>query len=107
MKKILHYLLRILTIFYIGCSILFFTSILKQSQSFFSTVFHLIFCTILIMLSVIAWRNRLAGGWLFILTGLIIIFLPDFKSWISALPAFTIGVLFWIGTDAISNKHRY
>lgn len=59
------------------------------------------------MLTVIAWRNKLASGWLFILTGLIIIFLPDFKSWISAIPAFTIGILFWIGADTVANKRRY
>lgn len=97
MKKFLYWLPRILAILFIGFVGLFALDAFGQPQWFLALVMHLIPSFVLVVVTIVAWRNELVGGWLFLGAGGMLLFLSSFESLIVSVPAFVIGVLFWVG----------
>jgi hypothetical protein len=96
MKKFLYWLPRILAILFIGFISLFALDAFAASEWFLSLIMHLIPSFILIIVTAIAWKHEIAGGWLFFGAGGILLYLSNFESLIVSIPAFVIGGLFWI-----------
>ena len=108
MKKIIYWTPRILSIIFIAFLVLFSLDIFDESLGFWGTVvglfMHNIPALVLLVVLVISWKREWLGGIVFILAGILYIFLtlkrvPNISiafSWslIIAGPAFLVGLLF-------------
>jgi len=92
MKKILYWLPRILAILFIIFISLFALDVFSEKNWPLALLMHLIPSFILTILTIIAWKNELAGGIFFILAGFVAILF--FHSTIISVPVFFIGSLF-------------
>jgi hypothetical protein len=92
LKNIFYRLPRVLAILFIIFISLFALDVFGEPRWFLALFMHLIPSYIVIILTIISWKNEQAGGTLFLIAAaLSIIF---FKSMILAIPAAIIGVLF-------------
>jgi uncharacterized membrane protein YccC len=94
MKNIFYWLPRILAILFIVFISVFALDVIGEPQWFLALLIHLIPSFILILLTIIAWRNEKVGGFLFLVAGFIITIF--FHSVVLALPAFIIGIIFFL-----------
>lgn len=92
MKKILYWLPRILAILFIVFISLFALDVFQEKNWPLALLMHLFPSLILIILTIIAWKNELVGGILFLLAGFLMTLF--FHSSIISVPVFFIGVLF-------------
>lgn len=97
MRKFLYWLPRVLAILFIAFISLFALDAFDQPQWFLALIMHLIPSFVLVAVTVITWKNELVGGWLFFGAGGMLLYLSNFESLIVSVPAFVIGVLFWVG----------
>lgn len=91
-KRILYWLPRVLAIIFIMFISVFAFDVFGEPQWFLALLMHLIPSFIITLLTVIAWKHGIVGGWLFLATGLVMAMF--FHSMIIATPAIVIGVLF-------------
>lgn len=103
MKKILHWVPRILAILFIMFISVFALDVFKEPQWFFALLIHLIPSFILIALTAIAWKHEQIGGNLFAAVGFFSIFFFHGQSIIISLPIIVIGLTF-IGSDYLSRQ---
>lgn len=94
LSKVLYWLPRILSILFIVFISLFALDVFGQPQWFLALVMHLIPSFILIAVTVLAWKNEMIGGLLFLLVGILMLFFTHFESLIISLPVIVIGALF-------------
>jgi hypothetical protein len=99
MKNILYWLPRILAVLFIAFISVFALDVFSEPQWFVALIMHLIPSFILIGITVIAWRNELIGGILFLAASVAkAIF---FHSIFIAAPATIIGILFLISSRRV------
>lgn len=94
LPKFLYWLPRILAICFIVFISLFALDVLGEPQWFLALLMHLIPSFVLIAITILAWRNEMIGGLLFLLAGILMLFFTHFESMIVSLPIIVIGVLF-------------
>ena len=94
LSKLLYWLPRILAICFIVFISLFALDVFDQPQWFLALVIHLIPSFILIAVTVLAWKNEMIGGLIFVLFGILLLFFTRFESMIISLPIIVIGALF-------------
>lgn len=92
--KFFYWLPRVLAICLIVFISLFALDVFGESQWFLALVMHLIPSFILIAVTVLAWKNEMIGGFLFLLVGILMMFFTHFESMIISLPIMIIGALF-------------
>jgi hypothetical protein len=97
MNKNRFYLLpRILAILFIIFISLFALDVFGQPQWFLALLTHLIPSYILIILTIIAWKNEKIGGILFLITAVLTAILLRSTVPIVLIPTLVIGVLFLV-----------
>jgi hypothetical protein len=120
MNKTLYWLPRILSILFILFLSLFSLDIFDSCNSFFSCalglIMHNVPVFILIVLLVFSWKREWLGGVVFILGGLLYIFMllmnPVFEwymiSWSITIagPSFIVGILWLLNWKARKNEKR-
>lgn len=74
MKKIIHYLPRILSALLVVFFGLFILEGFDPSFHWQDSVMHLIITLIVLIPTIIAWKNPRVGGWLFVLLGILAMF---------------------------------
>jgi len=94
MKLFLYWLPRILAIIYIVFFSIFALDVFNQPQWPLALFMHLIPSFILTFITLIAWKQEKTGGFLFLASGIIMIIF--FHSVTIAVPAFIIGLLFFL-----------
>jgi hypothetical protein len=94
MKKVFYWLPRIVSIVFIVFISLFALDVVGQPNWPVAVFMHLIPSYILIALTIIAWKNELLGGFLFLAAGLAFLIFTHFQALIISIPAFSIGLLF-------------
>ena len=94
MKKIFYWLPRVLSILFIIFISLFALDVFEEPQWFLALIIHLIPSYILIAITIVAWKNEKAGGILFLLAGIALMFLARSGALIVAAPPLVIGILF-------------
>lgn len=92
MKKIFYWLPRGLAILFIVFISLFALDVFSEKNWPLALLAHLLPSFILIILTVIAWKNELLGGILFLFSTLVFLFF--FHSTVIVVPTFLIGGLF-------------
>jgi len=93
MKKLIYWLPRILSIFFIIFISMFAFDVFETSRWFPALLIHLIPSFVLIALTIVAWKHARVGGFLFLLLGLLSIF---YVQAIIAIPSIIIGIIFLI-----------
>lgn len=83
---------RVLAIVFILFISMFALDVFGEEQWLLALVMHLIPSFILIIITIIAWRNERVGGWLFLLAGVAMLIHYGI-TWV-ALPVFLISALF-------------
>jgi len=96
MKKIFYWLPRVLTILFIAFISMFALDVFGQPNWVLALFIHLIPSYLLITLTIIAWKNEILGGSLFLFVGFILLVFTHFEALIVGISAFVIGVLFLI-----------
>ena len=96
MKNVIYWFPRIIAILFICFIGLFALDVFEEPQWFLTLLIHLIPNYILIVLTVIAWKNEILGGLLFILAGLIVLGVYQSGMLILAIPPILIGTLFLV-----------
>lgn len=92
--KFFYWLPRILAICFTVFISLFALDVLGQPGWFLGLLIHLVPAYILIAVTVLAWKNEMLGGILFLLFGVLMMFFTHFQSMIIFLPIMVIGALF-------------
>ncbi len=87
---------RILSILFIAFISMFALDVFGKPQWFLALLMHLIPSYFLIAVTIIAWKNEVVGGFLFLLAGLGLLIFTHFEALIIAIPAFVIGLLFLV-----------
>lgn len=93
-NRVWYYLPRILAIAFILFLSVFALDSFNDPQWLLALVMHLIPSFILIILTIVAWKNKLVGGILWLAAGGVMTFF--FHSLTIALPAYAIGILFLV-----------
>jgi len=91
-KQVFYWLPRVLAIMLIAFFSVFALDVFGEPNWFLGLIMHLVPSFILIILTVIAWRREWVGGWLFVVTSLVITVF--FHSVTMAIPALVVGILF-------------
>ena len=94
--KFFYWLPRILAICFTVFISLFALDVLGQPGWFLGLLIHLVPTYILIAATVLAWKNEMIGGILFLLVGVLMMFFTRFESMIVSLPIIVIGALFLV-----------
>ena len=94
MKKFIYWLPRILSILFILFISVFALDVFGEPKWFLALLMHLIPSFILIILTIIAWKNEKLGGSIFIIIGFFLLISSRFESLIISIPAIVIGALF-------------
>ncbi len=103
MKKIIHYIPRILSIIIVGFLAVFILEAFDSNFGWQAGLTHLIVALVALIITIIAWAKPKLGGWLFIVVGLIYLLSAiQQKMWGSLLwgiiPLIT-GILFLVGKN--------
>lgn len=93
---------RILSILFIPFISSFTLDVFEEPQWLFALLIHLIPSYILIILTIVAWRNEKVGGFLFLFAGFSLLIFTRFEAFIIAIPAFVIGLLFLIRRSSLN-----
>lgn len=96
MKKVIYWFPRVVSVLFICFIGLFALDVFEQPRWFLALLIHLIPNYILIILTVIAWKNELFGGLLYILAGLIVLGVYQSGMLVLAIPPIFIGLLFLV-----------
>jgi hypothetical protein len=96
MKKqvFIYWLPRVIAVLFIVFISLFALDVFDQSSWFLALLIHLIPSFVLVLLTLVAWRNERLGGYLFLGTSVLAAFF--FHSLLMTAPTFFIGLLFLI-----------
>jgi len=94
MKKIFYWLPRILTILFIIFISIFALDVFAEPNWALALFMHLIPSYFLITITIIAWKNEILGGFLFLIIGFALLIFTHFEALIIGVPAFIIGALF-------------
>lgn len=95
MKQLLfRWLPRIFAIIFIFFISLFALDVFNKPNWPLALFLHLIPSFSLLFITIIAWKNRLFGGALFILASLILFFFTSLKTPILLVPSIIIGLLY-------------
>jgi hypothetical protein len=92
MRKTLIWTARVLAILLIAFFTIFALDVFGEPQWFIALIMHLLPSFILIVFTVLAWKNARLGGFIFLLAALAI--LLHYGSYVIAAPALVIGLLF-------------
>jgi hypothetical protein len=95
-KNKFYFLPRILAILFIVFISLFALDVFGEPHWFLALLMHLIPSYILIILTIIAWRNEKIGGILFLITAVLAAILLRSTVPIVLIPTLVIGVLFLV-----------
>lgn len=96
MKKVFYWLPRVLAIFLIGFMSMFALDVIGEPGWLVGLLIHLIPSYFLVAITIVAWRNEVVGGFLFILAGFGLLIFTHFEAIVIAVPIFIVGVLFLI-----------
>lgn len=97
MNKILYWLPRVLGIGFILFISMFSLDVFSEYSGWaivLPLVMHLLPSLLLLGVVILASKNEVLGGWLFVAAGVLLFALSDFESIIVSLPAIAIGALF-------------
>ncbi|MDD4785192.1 MAG: hypothetical protein PHH12_01935 [Candidatus Shapirobacteria bacterium] len=95
LEKIFYWLPRILSVLFIVFISMFALDVFEEAKWFLALLIHLIPSFILIILTVIAWKNEKLGGMTLIIVGVFSLIYFRFESLIISIPIIVIGMLFW------------
>jgi len=93
-EKVFYWLPRVLTILFNVFISIFALDVFGEPQWLLALLMHLIPNFILIVLTIVAWKNERFGGSIFVVIGLLVLVLSRFQSLIISIPVIVIGVLF-------------
>jgi hypothetical protein len=96
-KLLMSWLPRSLSILFIAFISVFALDVFGQPQWFLALLMHLIPSFILVILTVIAWKNSRLGGFIFIAVGILLLIFSRFEALIVSIPTIILGGLFLIG----------
>jgi hypothetical protein len=94
MGKILYWLPRVFAIAFILFISMFALDVFGETQWLLALLIHLIPSFVLILLTLVAWKNKIIGAALFIIAGVVFLVSSDFESLIISIPMIVIGLLF-------------
>ncbi len=94
MKTTLYWLPRIVSILFILFISAFALDVFSEPNWPLALFMHLIPSFFLIAITIVAWKNELLGGFLFLLIGFALLIFTHFEALIIGIPAFVIGALF-------------
>jgi hypothetical protein len=94
LANVIRWAARILAIAFIIFVSVFALDAFSQSNWFVALLIHLIPSYFLIALTVVAWKNELLGGLLFITASLVFMAVSRFEAAIIYIPALVLGFLF-------------
>ncbi|TSC59623.1 MAG: Uncharacterized protein LiPW15_643 [Parcubacteria group bacterium LiPW_15] len=97
MNKILYWLPRALGIGFVLFISVFSLDVFSEYSGWaivLPLVMHLLPSLLLLGVVIIAWKNEILGGIMFLAAGLLLFALSDFESVIISVPAIVIGALF-------------
>ena len=92
--RIIQWSARIVAIAFIIFISMFALDVFGQKDWLLALLIHLVPSYILVFLTVVAWKNDLLGGVLFIIGGIIFIGISRFEGYVIYIPAIVLGVLF-------------
>lgn len=104
MKKIFYWLPRILAILFIVFISMFALDVFSEPNWPLALFMHLIPSYLLITITIIAWKNEVLGGFLFLIAGFVLLIFTHFEALIIGIPAFVIGVLFLVKKHILRGK---
>ncbi len=93
-NKIFRYFARTLSVVLICFVSLFALDVFGEPHWFLALLIHLIPSYFLILFAVIAWKNELIGGLLYLVSGSIFLALNNFRAGLIFLPAIFIGFIY-------------
>jgi hypothetical protein len=96
MKKVFYWLPRILSILFIALISSFALDVFSESQWVLALFMHLIPSYFIVIITVIAWKHEVLGGFLFLTAGFVLLIFTHFEALIIGIPAFIVGMLFLI-----------
>ncbi|OGM28396.1 hypothetical protein A2801_02585 [Candidatus Woesebacteria bacterium RIFCSPHIGHO2_01_FULL_41_10] len=96
LKTVFFWFPRILSILFTAFISIFAFDVFGSPQWFLALLIHLIPTSILISITVIAWKKEIVGGFLFLLGGFLTLILTHYEAFVLTIPAFVIGLLFMI-----------
>lgn len=101
---VLRWISRTLAIMFIVFVSLFAFDVFGQETWFVALLIHLIPTFILIIITIIAWKKEFFGGLLFIVVGLVFVFMSNFQGEVLYVPAILVGLLFLLSYKV---NHRF
>lgn len=101
---VLRWISRTLAIMFIVFVSLFALDVFGQETWFVALLIHLIPTFILIIITIIAWKKEFFGGLLFIVVGLVFVFMSNFQGEVLYVPAILVGLLFLLSYKV---NHRF
>lgn len=93
LNKTFYWLPRILSLLFIAFISMFALDVFGEPQWFLALLIHLIPSFVLTIFTIIAWKYERSGGILFIIAGIVLLFMTNFEGPIVYFPAFVIGAL--------------
>ena len=96
LKAIIYWFPRILSILFTVFISIFAFDVFGNPQWFIALLIHLIPTSILIIITVVAWKKEIIGGFLFLLAGFLALIITHFEAFVLTIPAFVIGLVFII-----------
>lgn len=97
MKNFSYWLPRILAILYIVFISSFALDVFDGSQWFLPLIIHLIPPFILLAITIIAWKHEFIGGFIFIISGFVLLIILHSEIMIISVPSIILGILFLNG----------
>lgn len=97
MKSVLYWLPRILSLLLVIFLGLFALDTLSGPQWLLGLLIHLIPSSILLVVTIFAWKHAKIGGYLFFIFGLCLLVFTHLEAWFIAVPSLIIGSLFLAG----------
>lgn len=95
-RNLLYWLPRILAILFIAFISMFALDVFSEPNWPVALFMHLVPSYFLVAITIIAWKHELLGGILFLASGLALLVFTHFGTFILWMPAFVIGVLFFV-----------
>ncbi len=96
LKTVIFWFPRILSILFTAFISIFAFDVFGSPQWFLALLIHLIPTSILVIITVIAWKKETVGGLLFLLAGFLALIFTHYEALVLTIPAFVIGSLFII-----------
>jgi signal transduction histidine kinase len=107
MKRAFCWLPRILSVLFIAFISVFALDVFSEPQWFLALFMHLIPSYFLIVITIVAWKHEVLGGFLFLIAGFALLLFTHFEALIIGIPVFIIGLLFLLTKRLYKAKGKF